>query len=215
MSSEQQTQRKRARLDTIDTDSSDVTAAKRIRDDLLVLLDDTDIDTTPPGDDVIGTGVHELDSVIKSFEEELSGSGGCTLPTTTDGVISVSDSGEESHPELGYLLGASDDELGLPSTAHQTVEDHNLIGDEVELIRVSSDSSGIGDELWQFDERLGSYDDPFGFGITGCDVGNTFSNDFVSLDGIFDYSDVNYGPSDYTTDENNNTTWRQETLPAL
>ncbi|KAL6987156.1 hypothetical protein U1Q18_012911 [Sarracenia purpurea var. burkii] len=46
---------------------------------------------------------------MKRFEEEIS-----TLPPPTMTVVDlISDSGE-SHPELGYLLEAFDDELGIP-----------------------------------------------------------------------------------------------------
>ncbi|CAH8282643.1 unnamed protein product [Eruca vesicaria subsp. sativa] len=71
-------------LDELVLDSPDV---KRLRDDL---FDDSSHDSAS----------QDLDSLMKSFEDELS-------TTTAQG------SGE-TLPDLGYLFEASDDELGLP-----------------------------------------------------------------------------------------------------
>ncbi|KAG6406117.1 hypothetical protein SASPL_133714 [Salvia splendens] len=105
-------------------DSSEV---ERLREDLLDGIDE---------DSNLCTSIHDLDSFMKSFEEEIT-----TSPTSSHGsgaaeeriVESASDCGEsgeveegivelvsdsgESRPDLGYLLEASDGELGIPPPA--------------------------------------------------------------------------------------------------
>ncbi|KAF2324860.1 hypothetical protein GH714_018147 [Hevea brasiliensis] len=73
--------------------------AKRIHDDLLNILDEWDDQT-----------IQGLDSVIRSFEEEI------LVPVVGPETTNVECYGGVSQPELGYLLEASDDELGLPPT---------------------------------------------------------------------------------------------------
>nr|VDD26075.1 unnamed protein product [Brassica oleracea] len=77
--------RVRHELDELVLDSPDV---KRLRDDL---FDDSGHDSE----------IQDLDSLMKSFEDELSS-------TTTE------QGSGETLPDLGYLFEASDDELGLP-----------------------------------------------------------------------------------------------------
>ncbi|KAL8536633.1 hypothetical protein ACS0TY_011996 [Phlomoides rotata] len=45
---------------------------------------------------------------MKSFEEEITAS-------ATVEVVDLDSEFGDSRPDLGYLLGASDDELGIPS----------------------------------------------------------------------------------------------------
>ncbi|KAJ0095253.1 hypothetical protein Patl1_16456 [Pistacia atlantica] len=160
--------KKRVRDDTAvaELDSPEV---KRLRDDLLSgFLDESGPDPA----------TQELDSVMKSFQEEIA---------VVD--LTSSDSGE-SQPNLGYLLEASDDELGLPPSS--TVSCEEAKNDEVtELVRVSSGSSGIG-ELWAFEDHITSYDS-FELGING----------------LFEYSNVYFDSSEYS-----DFSWRHETLPA-
>ncbi|XP_010551625.1 PREDICTED: uncharacterized protein LOC104822177 [Tarenaya hassleriana] len=120
---------------------------------------------------------HDLDSVLKSLEDEVS-----SCPASNS---------DESRPELGYLFEASDDELGLPPpppgatcAAQKNVDDEYL----TELVRVSSDSSGIG-EFWEFDDVIPCYDS---FDLR---VGEGFSVDYVPLDDLFEYSDACLDPS--------------------
>lgn len=144
---------------------------KRLRDDLLDVLDDSDPEPVS----------QELDSVMKSFEDELSS-------TVT----------QETQPDLGYLLEASDDELGLPPVSPVPV-----VAKEVEttdLVRASSDSSGV-DELWGFDDHFSNY----GSLDFGSGVGD--GGDYVAVDGLFEFSDDGFDAGDLFS-------WRSESLPA-
>ncbi|KAL2503310.1 hypothetical protein Fot_37158 [Forsythia ovata] len=77
---------------------------KRLGEDLLDSLGD---------ESEFYTANKDLDSFMKSFEEEIMGS-----PSPTVDVVDLkSASEEESQPDLGYLLEACDDELGLPPSA--------------------------------------------------------------------------------------------------
>ncbi|KAG4910118.1 hypothetical protein JHK82_056142 [Glycine max] len=145
--------------------------AKRLRDDLLEFFDDAD--DAPSSQD--------LDSVMKSLQEEISGV--------------ASDSGE-SQAQIGYLLEASDDELGLPPAGNSSAPEEKNV--ETELVRVASDSSGIG-ELWEFEEQIPRYDSfdlGMGFGYE-CDT-----TEYAAFGGLFDHSDLYYD------------SWRHETLPT-
>ncbi|KAA8529178.1 hypothetical protein F0562_034023 [Nyssa sinensis] len=178
--------KKRARDDSdeLELDSPEV---KRLRDDLLNILEDSDPCTTNL----------DLDSFMKSFEEEISAS---PFPPAT--VVDLTADSGESRPDLGYLLEASDDELGLPPSSTSPSEVEN--NEESELVRVSSDSSGLS-ELWGFDDQIPSYE--FGFGDS--DRFNDTNGEYVALDGLFDHSDVVLGSSDYS-----DLSWWPETLPA-
>lgn len=171
--------KKRVREDSDDSEFT-LPEVKRLREDL---FDDSDFCTTS----------QDLDSFMKSFEDEISGS---SLLAVVD---LESDSGD-SRPDLGYLLEASDDELGLPpsmSTLEKEVE--------TELVRAASDASELS-ELWGFEEQISGYDSfDFGFGDTVGQYNN--SGDYVALDGLFDYSEIAFGASDLSR--------HPETLPAL
>ncbi|CAI8583923.1 unnamed protein product [Vicia faba] len=176
--------KKRLRNDSSESEveSSEV---KRLRDDLLEFLNDSD--PAPSSQD--------LDSVMKSLQEEISASSSSTTIRVT------SDSGE-SHAQIGYLLEASDDELGLPPPGYPSVHEivHEEKKDETDLARVLSDSSGIG-ELWEFENQIPSYD--------SFDLGNGFGNfGYDSFDGIFNHSDVYYDSNEFSD------SWRHGTLPA-
>ncbi|KAG6410947.1 hypothetical protein SASPL_129020 [Salvia splendens] len=110
-----------------ESEEFDSPEVERLREDLLDGIDE---------DSDLCTSIHDLDSFMKSFEEEIT-----TSPTSSHGsgaaeeriVESASDCGEsgeveegivelvsdfgESRPDLGYLLKASDDELGIPPPA--------------------------------------------------------------------------------------------------
>lgn len=149
---------KRLRLDFPDSES-DSPEVKRLKHDLLGLLDDADPDPA----------VQDLDSVIQSFADEIS-------------PVSSAAPGD-SLPELGYLLLASDDELGLPPSDAST--SHGSEAEVAELARASSESSGIG-EIWGFEDAIPSYES-FELG-----EGERFYNDteYVAFDGLFEHSDV-------------------------
>ncbi|MED6131977.1 hypothetical protein PIB30_015127 [Stylosanthes scabra] len=161
--------------------------AKRFRDEFLEFFDDADE----------APSTQDLDSVIRSLQEEISASPSpAPFPVT-------SDSGE-SQPQIGYLQEASDDELGLPPPGNfSVVPEGNREDAAGELVRVSSDTSGIG-ELWEFEDRIPSYDS-FGFESGFVYESNT---DYVAFDGLFDHSDVYYDSADFTE------SWRHESLPA-
>lgn len=127
--------RVRDELDELVINSPDV---KRLRDDL---FDDSGHDPA----------TQDLDSLMKSFEEELSN-------TTT-----VQDSGE-ALPDLGYLFEASDDELGLPPPPPQPstlLPPSSEETKETELVRASS---GVGEPVtgfgsFELDDGLFEYSD--------------------------------------------------------
>ncbi|TXG47714.1 hypothetical protein EZV62_027008 [Acer yangbiense] len=97
--------------------------------------------------------VGELQStaqLLHSFQQEISARSS-SLVEVVD--LTSSDSGE-SQPDLGYLLEACDDELGLPPA---TVSRQKAKNDEfTELVRVSSRSSGIC-EFWGFEDGISEY----------------------------------------------------------
>ncbi|KAL8161321.1 hypothetical protein V2J09_012810 [Rumex salicifolius] len=186
---EETSQKKRVR---VESQESDWPTPKKMREDLLGLLDDSD--SALPG--CRDSDIHDLDSVMRSFEQELSGSAAAVSPAPID---LTSDSGG-SLPELGYLLEASDDELGLPSATEtangdakgKEPEEEDLAA---ELVRVESESAGLGG-FWPIDEGIPSYGDSLGFGVgeqqDNPGVGYPYDlngSDYVALDGIFDYSD--------------------------
>ena len=156
------TEKKRVR-DESDGAVLDSPEVKRLRDDLFDVFDDSDPEPVS----------QDLDSVMKSFEDELS---------------SAQPRGE-TQPDLGYLFEASDDELGLPPPQPSTLLPPSS-GEtkETELVRASSDSSGVG-ELRGIEEPVP------GFGSFELD------------DGLFEYSDVSLDSGDLFS-------WRPETLPA-
>ncbi|KAI5677665.1 hypothetical protein M9H77_08615 [Catharanthus roseus] len=183
---EELSSKKRVR-DESDDSGFDSPEVKRLREDLLLLenFDDSDFCTAS----------HELDSFMKSFEEEIASVRSTEAePASVVDLTSVSD---DSQPELGYLLGASDDDLGIPPSGT-----NNENEEKAELI--VSDSSELS-ELWGFDEGIPSFDS-FEYGIGGAAYNNTSGGEYVSLDGLFDYSDMGFGSTDFS--------WRPETLPA-
>ncbi|KAG6672498.1 hypothetical protein I3842_16G060400 [Carya illinoinensis] len=166
---EDRNNKKRVRDDLEESSELDSPEVKRLRENLLGFLDDSDPDPT----------FQDLASVMKSFEEEISRS---TAPV----VDLTSDSGE-SPPELGYLLEASDDELGLPPS-----------------VPVTSESPCIGG-LWGFEDQIPSYDS---FEFVGGESYNDTA-EYVAYDGLFEYPDMYFDSSDFS-----DLSWRHETLPA-
>lgn len=170
------TGKKRVRDESYDAvlDSPEV---KRLRDDLFDVFDDSDPEPVS----------QDLDSVMKSFEDELSS------------TVTTSQVPGETQPDLGYLLEASDDELGLPPpppliSPVPVAKEAETVAD---LLRASSDSSGI-DELWGFEDHVSDYGSlDFGFGV----------GDDVAVEGLFEYSDDCFDSGDMFS-------WRAESLPA-
>ncbi|XP_057528662.1 uncharacterized protein LOC130807470 [Amaranthus tricolor] len=181
---EEASYKKRARVDSAELESEfdfdfDSTKAKRIRDDLLSWLDDSD--AVPDRDSMS----HDLDSVIRSFEEEIGSSESRSSPTN---IIDLTSDSGDLLPELGEFAGDGVEIL----TEKENRSSEGVKMDE--LVRVSTESSRFG-EVWDFLDDFPSYD-TFGIGL-----GYEQETEFVTLDGIFDYSDINLS-------------WRPDTLPA-
>ena len=166
-------------------------------EDLLNILNDSDIVTDRD------PAIQGLDSVIKSFEEEILVP--APAPAAPAVIDQTSDSGE-SQPELGYLLEASDDELGLPPTTSS--------GEEVKIEAVDFEASsavGLDGILLGFENEIPSYDSfEFGIGVDSESNLNDNNSEFVALGGLFDYSDQSYDPAG-----DSELLWRPESLPAL
>ncbi|KAL4586606.1 hypothetical protein LXL04_011244 [Taraxacum kok-saghyz] len=160
--------KKRVRLDS-DGSESISTKAKIIQDDILDVLDESDVCTASS----------DLDLFMISFENKVS-----KLPETFPDCDYLSG---ESRPDLGFLFEASDDELGLPPTELTPVESEK-IGVSVEV-----------GEVWGLDDQIFSYDSlEYGFGYAGEEAAISTYNDgeYVVLDGLFDYSDLGFGLSE-------------------
>ncbi|KAI3720017.1 hypothetical protein L6452_20924 [Arctium lappa] len=163
---------KRVRLDSDDSESNSI-QPKRLRDDLLVVLPDSDVCTVTP----------DLESLMKSFENEIS-----ELPHS---IADRETASGESRPDLGFLFEASDDELGLPPT--------DLTPVETEKNGVSAESVEVLGEIWRLEDQMFSYDSfEYGFGYADDDAYiNTYNNvEYVALDGLFDYTDLGFASSE-------------------
>ncbi|XP_073316606.1 uncharacterized protein [Primulina huaijiensis] len=146
--------KKRSRDESEEADSDiDSPEVKRLRDGLLDGLDE---------ETELYTMGFDLDSFMKSFENDIT-AGGDELATVED---LKSDPGE-SRPNLGYLLEASDDDLGLPPT----------------------EAFDFGADLWGFEAEVPGYD-PRGFGFIQTEV---FDGEYAMIDRLFDYSDMDFG----------------------
>ena len=166
---------------------------KRLRDDLLGFLDESNLEPATP----------DLDSLMRSFEEEIATASSSPVPV----VDLTADSGE-SQPELGYLLEASDDELGLPPSV--TSNSQQEFDEATEFARVTTDSSETS-EIWRFEDQIPNYDafeleagDMFSGSGNGSDAA-----EYVGLDGLLEYSNLCSDALD-----NSDFLWRQESLPA-
>ncbi|KAI6683831.1 hypothetical protein NL676_029744 [Syzygium grande] len=97
---------------------------------------------------------------MRSFQDEIAAASSSSS-TPPVAVFDLMLDSNDSESELGYLLEASYDELGLsPSTAAST---YKVVSRQAELVRVASEASGIG-EFWEFEDRIPSYDDSFQLG---------------------------------------------------
>lgn len=164
---------------------------KRIEEDLLNILDDTD--------SVIGAepAIQGLDSVIKSFEEDI------LFPAQSSLQVMSSESGG-TRPELGFLLEASDDELGLPPSFSSVEEEHRFGTVDVEE-RGGLGTVGFGG-MMGFDEfPIPSYESLEIGNVSDLDANNNSnSGDSVALGGLFE-----------TAVDISELTWRPESLSAL
>ncbi|KAL5227608.1 hypothetical protein ABZP36_015873 [Zizania latifolia] len=157
--------------------------AKRLRpEDLLDMLDD-DVDAASAADD--------LASVMRSFEEEIAaGDAGDTVGAT--------------QPELGFLLEASDDELGLPPATASSSEEEAGAGEPEETIE-------FGGQIWGFEDGIGG--GYVGYGLTSPEAAaaaaaaTEWDDDGFDA-GLFGFGDELCGPYDLAA-------LRQETMPAV
>lgn len=165
--------------------------AQRIQDDLFKILNDSEAVAGADRD----SGIQGLESVIRSFEEEIL----VPAPAPAPGLPDLASDSGESQPELGYLLEASDDELGLPPTV-SAGEEARIEPAEFE----TGSFDAIGLDGLSFENEIPNYDSfDFEIGVdSGCDA-NDSSCEFVALGGLFDHSD------------NSEFSWRPESLPAL
>ncbi|KAH7686217.1 hypothetical protein IHE45_04G089500 [Dioscorea alata] len=133
--------------------------AKRIREELIInILED---------DDDAGDRDHttqDLDTVIKSLQEEITP---VPSPQSNDLI---------PQPDLGYLLEASDDELGLPPAEPSPSEECGGSEDE---------NAGFA-PIWGYEDEafdLGfvAIDEPFGFNDALCEPFDLFGGDYPDL----------------------------------
>uniref|UniRef100_A0ACD5VEA5 Uncharacterized protein n=1 Tax=Avena sativa TaxID=4498 RepID=A0ACD5VEA5_AVESA len=165
--------------------------AKRLRpEDLLDMLDDVvDTDAAAAGD---------LASVMRSLEEEISA-----------GELEL-DVGPPQ-PELGFLLEASDDELGLPPAggSYTSSDDYAGAGEPEDAAAV------FGAQIWGFEDEIDGAAD-YGFGAVtsspeaaaaAAAAAAEWGDDGFDA-GLFGFTDDSFGPSDLAA-------LRQETMPAV
>ncbi|XP_072978659.1 uncharacterized protein [Typha angustifolia] len=183
------------RLREDETDESPATSpdAKRLRaEDILNILDD---DADAAG----GGAAQDLASVMRSLEEEIAVPPPKTETCTSDPVDVT---GDLRDSDLGYLLEASDDELGLPPTAPSSsdgeAEAEAAAGEEVEGV-------GFG-QIWGFEDEIAVCYEGLEYGIR---PEMAVADDVVGFaGGLFDYPDVAFEPSDF-----GDLSWRS--MPAV
>ncbi|CAO2204809.1 unnamed protein product [Urochloa humidicola] len=155
--------------------------AKRLRpEDLLDMLDD-DTDAAAAGD---------LASVMRSLEEEIASYDEATAAPAA----------QQTQPELGFLLEASDDELGLPPAgASSSSEDAGAAAD---------DTAGLDGQIWGFEDEIDG-----GFGgyspeaAAARAAAAAWDDDGFDA-GLFAFGDDACGSSDLAA-------LRPETMPAV
>ncbi|KAM7267391.1 hypothetical protein ACFE04_009557 [Oxalis oulophora] len=154
-------------LHQVDSDDSVVNSpvVKLAQDEILSILDDAETEPTIQG----------LDSVIRSFEEEIL-------------VSPAAICSGESFTELGYLLEASDDELGLPPS-FSSGDDGRLTSPGIEGLK--------GVTTLGYESELPSYDS---FELVGDSAGsmidNSINGDLFTLgDELFDLTGESFTDS--------------------
>ncbi|KAL5219743.1 hypothetical protein ABZP36_024456 [Zizania latifolia] len=154
--------------------------AKRLRpEDLLDMLDDDNDAAGVAGD---------LVSVMRSFEEEIAAG-------------DAGDAAGATQPELGFLLEASDDELGLPPATASSSEEAGA-GDPEEAVV-------FGGQIWGFEDELGG--GYVGYGVTSPEAAAAAATEWDDggFDaGLFGFVDEPCAPSDLAA-------LRQGTTPAI
>ena len=164
-------------------ESAEFPEAKRLREaDLISDILDND-DALDSGSD----GVEDLADVIKSLEEEIM------APAPAPAALEEEDN-RTPLLVLGYLLEASDDELGLPPAVGSSPPSSS--SDGVEVVEIADDETeevaGF-DRIWGFEDDVSAASPYEGLEFGG----QTEFDDGVFFDGdLFDYSAVVYEPSD-------------------
>ncbi|OIW03648.1 hypothetical protein TanjilG_22305 [Lupinus angustifolius] len=152
-------------------DSGESCLNTEIQDDIFDILDSENVVERD-------SAIQELDSVIKSFEEEIFAPGSGLDPVDSN---SVPDCVElQTSLNLGYLFEASDDELGLPPTAPESDEPGRVNSEELDL------TGFVG-----FEDIIPNYD-IFGFEnklVAECDGEDDGSRTFTAADWLFDYTE--------------------------
>ena len=187
---------KRAREATdLAADGPEADQAKRMRpEDLLDMLDDVVVDTDP-------AAAGDLASVMRSLEEEISSGellAGAGAP----------------QPELGFLLEASDDELGLPPAAgsSSSSDDGGASAACWDADEPAADAAFGGAQIWGFEDEI----DGAGYGYVtsspeaaaaAAAAAAEWGDDGFDA-GLFGFGDESFGPSDLDV-------FRQETMPAV
>lgn len=171
--------------------------AKRLHADFLLdILDDDEEDAVAGDRDLV---TQDLASVMRSLEEEIS----LPLAPPLSPPVPAGSASELSDPprlaELGYLLAASDDELGLPPAASSSSSSQEAVDGEE-----AAESAGFG-QIWSFDDEISGCHDGVGFGIRPEEE---LPEGLVFDDGLFDYADVLFcAPSDFP--------WRGGSMPTV
>ncbi|XP_010926049.1 uncharacterized protein [Elaeis guineensis] len=194
-------------------ESEESPEAKRLHAELLfdILDDDSDAGDRDPA-------TQDLASVMKIFEEEIAQPPPPPAPAAPDAVDPVfppADFENLGQPDLGYLLEASDDELGLPPTVPSSSDED---GDARKAqpaggeMGAEPEAHGFG-QIWAFDEEITGCYDGLEFGVRQQDEreASAAAEEAVVFDGgLFDFPDVLCGPSDLA-----DLSWRPESLPAV
>ncbi|TKY60920.1 hypothetical protein E2542_SST18025 [Spatholobus suberectus] len=158
----------------------------RVDPDLLNMLNDAEnVTERDPNMQVQG-----LDSVIKSFEEEI------LAPAPNP---SLSPEPDVFKPNLGYLLEASDDELGLPPTVVPSAEEESK-PETPDSGRVGPDGVDLTG-FWGFEDDIRNYE---GMGYVGYGDVEDNGGGYVTIDGLFDYAEPGA-----------DILWRSESLQAM
>ncbi|KAJ6793398.1 uncharacterized protein M6B38_235935 [Iris pallida] len=167
--------------DGVEESSIDSLDVKRIRADLFEILEsEPDRDGSDPD-----PAVDDLDSVMRSFEEEIA------TAVPSDPVSVPTPDPYPHQPDLGFLLEASDDELGLPPA--ESSDCGGLVGAAVA-------AGDAGEPIWGLEEfhlEFGSDDS-----VNGADADD---NGVLFDGGLFDFDDANCGAPEFS-----DMTWRPE-----
>uniref|UniRef100_A0A1D1YDR1 Tegument protein VP16 n=1 Tax=Anthurium amnicola TaxID=1678845 RepID=A0A1D1YDR1_9ARAE len=197
-------------------ESGESPEAKRLRAAGLIFLDILeDVDSSDRALAAPADG--DLATVLKSLEEEIAFLSPIPsqqpehVPAQAPSSTSASESDESRQSDLDYLLGASDDDLGLPPTV-QSSDDGE--GTEADPGEDGIHGDAVLGQIWGFEDEIPSYYESLDFGGFGEDdaaaeVGSGVEAVFDG--GLFGYPDAAfYAQSDFADRSR-----RPESLPAV